>query len=323
MADKSKIEWTDATWNPIRGCSRVSPGCDNCYAIREAARHAGTHRTTYKEQLPPRPAPYAGFVKKKNGRMDWTGRVELIHEKLKEPLRWRHPRRIFVNSMSDLFQERVSDEWIDTIFGIMAARPCHTFQVLTKRAVGMRRWFLERGVEQPIAAAEAASGKVGDGFDSLSFGAGGPWPLPNVWIGVSVEDQERADERIPLLLETPAAVRFVSAEPLLGPIDFGAWLYKFTNQQRRLDWVIAGGESGPGARPCDIAWVRSIRDQCQAAGVACFVKQLGTRPYSEGVCPGSGVGVIEDAHLRLTLKDHKGGDPSEWPEDLRVRDYPR
>jgi protein gp37 len=312
MAPRSTIEWTESTWNPIRGCSRVSPGCYNCYAIREAARHAGTHRTTYKEHLPPKPGPYAGLVKKKHDRMDWTGEVRLVSERLEDPLRWTKPRRIFVNSMSDLFHERVPDEWIDQIFAVMALAPRHTFQVLTKRADRMRDyvssknghscgvWFAAHKIKPPPPPRHWYHAP-------RTFG----WPLPNVWLGVSVEDQERADERIPLLMQTPAEVHFLSLEPLIGSVDLLTPGY--LQNVGPIDWVIVGGESGPASRPCDLAWIRSIRDQCQEAGVPAFVKQVGALP----IVPGE-----NGPWCRLPQKNRKGGDPSEWPEDLRVREYP-
>ena len=273
------IEWTERTWNPARGCSRVSPGCDHCYAMRQAHRFSGPGQ------------PYEGLTTIRRGRVDWTGRARFVPEQLQQPLRVRRPTAFFVNSMSDLFHESLTNEQVAAVFGVMAATPQHTYQILTKRPKRMREWF---------------------GW------LDGRRPLPNVWLGVSCDDQARADERIPHLLSTPAAVRFVSAEPLLGPIALRAWMPRHavtetddcapwcsacgpTGPLPRIDWVIVGGESGPGARPCDVDWIRSIVRQCREAGTACFVKQLGSR---------------------LGLRDPKGGDPSEWPEDLRVRETP-
>jgi protein gp37 len=218
---------------------------------------------------------YVGTTKKVNGNAVWTGKVALAPEKiLTDPLRWAKPRRIFVNSMGDLFHESVPEEWIDKVFHIMALAPRHTFQVLTKRSKRMRDYLTN-----------PATQKLYPGL-----------PLPNVWLGVSAEDQTRADERIPDLLATPAAVRFVSAEPLLSHIDLSRFLVcagcadeDRPNEARRsidagviahcgnprLDWIIAGGESGPGARPMHPDWPRQIRDQCAAAGVPFFFKQHG------------------------------------------------
>jgi protein gp37 len=349
VGDKSAIEWTDATWNPIRGCSRVSEGCRNCYAERVAARFARPGQA------------YAGLARWtpwKDGERDarWTGEVRLVEAALDLPLRWKRPRRIFVNSMSDLFHEKVPDEWIDRIFAVMALSREHTFQVLTKRPERMRAYLEqvsdERDMQRWARWADIAKSPCAAGvFDELD------WPLPNVWLGVSVEDQPTADERIPLLLLAPAAVRWVSYEPALGPVDFTRvpwgwkyplgserervyadaltdrlWLYDEGDvEQPRLDWLVVGGESGPGARPFDLAWARSAIAQCRAAGVPVFVKQLGSRPWWDGFGqpPADHVYLERDAILngqvgwRLDcLRDRKGGSPEEWPEDLRVREYP-
>jgi protein gp37 len=219
MADKSAIEWTDATWNPIVGCSIVSPGCTNCYAMKMAGRIEAMGGAKH----------YAGTTKKVNGNTIWTGKLALAPEKtLLQPLAWRAPRRIFVNSMGDLFHEDVPDAWIDKVFAVMALAKQHTFQVLTKRANRMREYFekidreLRQGGEQGYAprrldqlACDLSGSPCAAGLMEAT-----DWPLPNVWLGVSAERQQEADERIPELLATPAAVRFVSAEPLLGPINF-------------------------------------------------------------------------------------------------------
>ena len=292
MADGSTIEWTDATWNPVTGCSVVSPGCTNCYAMRLAG--------TRLKQHPSR----AGLTVDTKAGPVWTGQVRLNEAWLDQPLRWRRPRRIFVCAHGDLFHESAPDAWIDRVFAVMALAPQHTFQVLTKRAARMREYLLEviedgnLGINR-FGAAALATGLCGPAGPRPS------WPLPNVWLGVSVEDQTRADERIPLLLDTPAAIRFISAEPLLGPInlapkdkivelispwytkdafdptgsqpicDRATWLFPNVN------WVIAGGESGPGARPMHPDWARSLRDQCRAAGVPFFFKQWGAWDWIE------------------------------------------
>jgi protein gp37 len=341
------IEWTDETWNPVRGCRRVSEGCRNCYAEAVASRFSGPGM------------PYEGLASE--GR--WTGAVRLVPERLDQPLRWRKPRRIFVNSMSDLFHEGLADEQIEAVFGVMAACPRHTFQVLTKRPERMREWFstpsgLETRQEGVAREAERIAGvtfdpRGGDGWlypraltiEQLAKRVRWPgWPLPNAWLGVSVENQATADERIPLLLGTPAAVRFLSVEPILGPVDLFAKCPPFYAPHLRSDrigWVIVGGESGPNARPCDVAWIRSVVEQCREAGVPCFVKQLGALPF-EGdgrhthVSGDRDYGVVCDQgdpcpHCgkrpttnwpRLALRDQKGGDLEEWPEDLRVREFP-
>jgi protein gp37 len=256
MSDGSEIEWTDATWNPITGCTMVSAGCTNCYAMGLAGTRLAHHPSR------------AGLTRDSGGRPVWTGEVRLNEGWLDQPLRWRRPRRIFVCAHGDLFHEGVPDEWIDRVFAVMALSPQHQFQVLTKRPERMRRWF-----------DTDAEGRVWDlsmdpGFDASALPSP-DWPLPNVWLGVSVEDQPTADARIPLLLATSAAVRFVSAEPLLGPVDLTRWSGLEGDADFGLDWVIVGGESGPGARPMHPDWARSLRDQCAAAGVAFFFKQWG------------------------------------------------
>lgn len=263
----SKIEWTGKTWNPVVGCSIVSPGCTNCYAMKMAAR--------LELMLPPG-NHYVRTTKKVNGNAVWTGKMALAPEKtLTEPLRVKKPTTWFVNSMGDLFHEDVPDAWIDKVFAVMALCPQHTFQVLTKRSERMReyvkqmqdRWLL---IEQ-IASDMGHNPRELDAFDWLA----NKHFLRNVWLGVSTEDQTRADERIPHLLDTPAAVRFVSAEPLLGPIDFDQFMPNFDSQLKCIDWIIVGGESGKGARPMHPQWARDIRDQCKAAGTAFFFKQWG------------------------------------------------
>lgn len=211
MADRTGIEWTDATWNPIIGCSVVSPGCTNCYAMRQASRialmAAGAGKVSH----------YAGTTQPSKAGPVWTGQMKLAPDSiLTQPLRWRRPRRIFVNSMGDLFHEDVPDEWIDRVFAIMALTPQHTYQVLTKRSARMRAYLSN----QPLARRRWEDQCRAMGVHHRSP----PIVLPNVWLGVSTEDQRRADERVPDLLATPAAIRFVSAEPLLGRLDLRRWI---------------------------------------------------------------------------------------------------
>lgn len=267
MGAKTGIEWTDATWNPILGCSRVSEGCRHCYAEAIAARFGGGEKTIY-----------SGLTTIVNGHPQWTGKI-VETKQLLQPLSWRKPRRVFVNSMSDLFHENVTDEQRDRIFAVMLAAPRHTFQVLTKRPAAMLAYFSEdnpRYTARKIVDAAYAMGIARHTFDCDIY-----FPLMNVWLGVSVENQAAADERIPLLLKTPAAVRFISAEPLLGPISFeGCWvehpnLAMHLNWLEAIDWVICGGESGPHARSMNPEYARSLRDQCVAAGVPFFFKQWG------------------------------------------------
>lgn len=284
MADKTAIEWTDATWNPVTGCSKVSAGCKHCYAEREWPRMT---------RLVP---SYAGC--------DFT-EVRTHGDRLDQPIRWAKRRMIFVNSMSDLFHQDVSDDFIDSVFGVMWAclygrneQDGHIFQVLTKRAERMHDYFkTDRREAWARAAVNHGGGIDPDGLwdQTVSFDG----PHPRIWLGVSVEDQAAADERIPLLLDTPAAVRWISVEPLLGPVRLSGLFGLITDDEdvridalngsfvtsryqeyptplgARLDWVVVGGESGPNARPMHPDWARSLRDQCSAAGVPFLFKQWG------------------------------------------------
>jgi protein gp37 len=310
MADRSAIEWTDATWNPVQGCTRVSEGCRNCYAEVMAARfsdpgqwgHGLAHRVTV------------------NGKTDhrWTGELRLNEKALELPLRWRRPRRIFVNSTSDLFHEDMPDEWIDRVFAVMALAQQHTFQILTKRPERMQTYvagmtahcgdlFNIFASSRFREAARKAGALIGD-MPALT---GKPFPLRNVWLGTSVEDQSTANIRIPHLMNTPAAGRFISAEPLLGRLDLEPFLrqnipgytaHDFGIQMQiaahpyPIDWVIVGGESGPGARPMHPAWARSLRDQCQAALVPFFFKQWGEWGHALHMAGVSAVSAAPAAH---------------------------
>jgi len=294
----TKIEWVrnddgsqGETWNPVTGCTKVSEGCRNCYAERMARRLAG--RCGYPE------APH---------QFD----VTLHLDKLDLPLRWKKPRMIFVVSMGDLFHKDVPNGLIFDVWDRMARTPQHTYQILTKRPDRMA-WAVNR-IDQ---------------IRNPAF----TWPLPNVWLGTSVENQAAADGRIPLLLQTPAAVRFVSAEPLLGAVDLlqcgavesdavggvqGAGYREFertleTFVRNNIDWVICGGESGPGARPMHPGWARGLRDQCQQAGVPVFVKQMGTVWAKNQFLQGKSL---------YAYGDTKGHEMKYWPEDLRVREMP-
>lgn len=232
MADNTKIEWTDATWNPITGCSIVSPGCANCYAMKLAGTRLKHHPSR------------EGLTRDSKAGPVWTGEVRFNAEWLDQPLRWTKPRMIFVCAHGDLFAEGVPDEWIDQVFAVMALCPQHTFQVLTKRPERMREYLrgerdsrvASRVTDYPIrdkAMMQRMLREIDDAWPVIP--EGDPewpdglrirrWPLPNVWLGVSVEDQRRADERIPILLDTPAAIRWISAEPLLGPVDLEPWLH--------------------------------------------------------------------------------------------------
>jgi protein gp37 len=284
---KTSIEWTQRVWNPIVGCSIVSPGCTNCYAMKMAARLEAIQLAEHELGKRPILGPYCGTTKKVNGNAVWTGEINRAsNETLLQPLKRRKPTTYFVNSMSDLFHEDVPDEWIDQVFAVMALCPQHIFQVLTKRAARMRDYVCKRGGDWMVVLPDAhpaghlpitkheVIARIGDTTPehrALYRAQATQWPLPNVQLGVSIERQKEADERIPLLLQTPAAVRFISAEPLLGPLDVQLWMLTYPS----LDWVIVGGESGPGARPMHPVWARSLRDQCAAAGVPFFFKQWG------------------------------------------------
>ena len=285
----SKIEWTDETWNPVTGCTKISAGCKHCYAERDWPR---------LQHLP----AYAGRA--------FTD-VRCHADRLDQPLRWKNPRRIFVNSMSDLFHPDVPDDFIDKVFAVMAIEKTHVFQVLTKRPKRMRAYFEslrygrdadDRGYKV-IAWADAQFGITSRQVDLIGQT---PKGLQNVWLGVSVEDQATADERIPLLLQTTAAVRWVSAEPLLGSVSlsvpFDGYKVNAAAGARPgippINWVVVGCESGPKARPMNPDWARSLRAQCAAEGVAFFMKQIS----------GDRGKVINEISM--------------FPEDLRIREYP-
>ncbi len=290
MSDGTKIQWTDATWSVTRGCSRVSDGCKNCYAERMAHRFSGEG------------GPFAGLTHATAEGPRWTGEVRLVPEALELPLHWRKPRRIFVDSMSDLFHKDVPDEFISKVLAVISLAPRHTFQLLTKRPERMSRlfrsdcfWDLVDDESSMLLEDEDSPVGPGRGWNGLERRSDDARataqcptvdePLSNLWAGVSVENQHAADERIPLLLETPAAVRWISAEPLLGDVGLFAFLRGAIRDASLaelncptmpgLDWVVAGGESGPSARPVHPDWVRSIRDQCQSAGVPFFFKSWG------------------------------------------------
>lgn len=308
MSDRTKIEWTrsddgtpGATWNPVTGCTKLSPaspGCQNCYASTFAERFRGAPGHYFER----------GFD------------VQLRPEKLDQPIRWRKPRRIFVNSMSDLFHDDVPTDFIAKVFAIMALAPQHTFQLLTKRHGRMGALLRDGEFQQQVYDAWGQL-EMPKGRPSMEDWPWSGWPLPKVWLGVSAEDQKRADLRIAALLDTPAAARFVSAEPLLGAINLPShWLHPVMRTPspennaigRRIgkahgvgfiDWVIVGGESGPGARPMHPDWARSLRDQCVAAGVPFLFKQWGeTVPLGQ---------MTDEARRRWD--DHHGCDV--YPEE--------
>lgn len=371
----TSIEWTDRTWSPLRvrvktdaaaiaqakgytslvqiaakmaghvgpHCEHVSPGCANCYAGTNNARCLPANGTG----LP--------FDRRSRDLVE-----PFIDEKIfGEPSRWRRPRRISVENQSDLFGEWNSFKMIDRIFGMMQLCKLHTFQVLTKRADRMVEYLTSRSGCSFVAMVNAEFARLVDAPPQVK---GEPLPLPNVWLGVSVENQAAADVRIPLLLQTPAAVRFLSVEPLLGPVNIQRWLPcgdatgwckcggthppegEPTTKPDAIDWIIIGGESGPGARPMDVQWVRDIIAQTKQVGMwpEVFVKQLGAKPWDSKTgkadhlfshcghaceccdeCPSNGGQVERGDHPQLLkLHDRKGGDMAEWSEDLRERQFP-
>lgn len=349
----SNIEWTDETWQVTAGCKMVSPGCANCYAETMAKRLRGMAQKDVAAGRDPKgKRPYLHVL---NDAGRWNGTCTPIPENLNIPLGWKKPRRIFVNSMSDLFHADVPFEFIDRVFAVMALCPQHTFQVLTKRPERMAEYLgavMPQRICRDLPKVNTRTRVAWDCMDLHGRLPSNPpegkcihWPLPNLWLGTSVEDQARADERIPWLLKCPAAVRFLSVEPMLGAVNIGLamctcpWpqdamrtrhLMDCPADTRRPDdprrwaglhWVIVGGESGPGARPCNAEWIRSIVGQGKAAEVPVFVKQLGSRPYC-GACSKL-VGVrCPDCPTVWTNQSPKGSDPSEWPADLRVREMP-
>lgn len=287
MGDRSLIEWTDSTWNPITGCSVISPGCTNCYAMKLAGGRLRHHPTR------------AGLTRETRGGPVWTGSVRFNDSMLDLPLRWTRPRKIFVCAHGDLFHESVPYEWIDRVFAVISLCPQHVFQVLTKRPDRLRDYVLNHYSRHKIGvqAAKLSGNKHPDGHDCDPVVCNHPTPFPNLWLGVSAENQETADDRIWQLLAVPdtfAAVRWVSIEPLLGAINlrWTDYAHKATGESyrqylerngvvgeyealRKIDWVVVGGESGVRARPMHPQWVRSLRDQCAAAGVLLLFKQWG------------------------------------------------
>lgn len=273
MAGAVEIAWTDATWDPLAGCTRKSAACRQCYA--EAATAASAQGGGWGQ----------GFAELGEAGPAWTGKIALREDRLRFPLALEHPCRIFVNSLSDLFHESLEAETIDRIFAVMASAPRHVFQVLTKRPKTMQPYLADAGTPARIERHMAELGGVATKIDA--------WPLPNVWIGVTAENQKEAARRIPLLLQTPAAVRFVAAEPLLEALDLapGTWLRAEPTDAAgpKLDWIIAGGEIGTGAKPCHPDWARSLRDQCARGETPFFWTHWGAH------LPATGTGLGAEA----------------------------
>jgi protein gp37 len=355
MATNTSIEWADKTWSPIIGCDRVSPGCDRCYAITTAHIRKSNPNPTVA-------AAFAGTTQRVNNVTDWSGKVNLLGDRLFQPLRWKNPVKVFVNSMSDLFHEQVPTEFIAKVFAVMALTPQHTYQILTKRHARMRSLLSSPSFR--LACEDAEAEVVSDEAAPIprykrdayrkQWWSNFAKPLPNVWLGVSVENQKWADIRIPALLSTPAAVRFLSCEPLLGPIDLTAYLadrLPVTDpeadapdgsrvngmerhgdewvRQQALHWAIVGGESGHGARAMHPDWARSLRDQCAAADVPFLFKQWGEwgpAPFIVRVCdPETGwTGTAEELAAAKADSEAKGGTHAHtgnWYEENGERSY--
>lgn len=362
------ISWTDETWNPIRGCSRVSIDCgkgpspEGCYAEAVAVRFSGPGLA------------YEGLtrISKKTGKASgWNGEVRMVREHLADPLRWKRPRKIFVNSMSDLFHEKLTNEQIAAVFGVMAAAPQHTFQILTKRAARMRAWFAwaeQHGAGYDLCRDDMPSGLLACAWEACSGDAwgdvepgdhgidstpsreqfGSAWPLPNVWLGISAGHQAALNDFVPILLDTPAAVRWVSQEPQIDGMAYDdRWLRLSHGSEqatgRGLDWIVIGGASGPKAPPFDLAWPRETLAQCKGTRTSVWVKQIGRAPVESGwasIVDAHGIAAprlsIEEAtrlapeYVRghvvtprpMKLRDRHGADMMEWPGDLRVRQFP-
>lgn len=306
MGDKTGIEWTDATWNAVRGCTRVSEGCRNCYAETVAHRFSGEGQ------------PYEGLIKK--GR--WNGQVKFVREHLLDPLRWKRPRKVFVNSMSDVFHEGFTNEQIAAQFAVMCAAPRHSFQVLTKRPARMREFFLwltegDDPDEMLMCSLDQIleRGEMDDvqlkALDRIIFpeeGWASAYCAPHIMIGVSIEDQRAADERLPYMAWLSSEFgfqTFVSCEPLLGAVELGAYA-------EILDWVIVGGESGAGARPMRPEWARALRDECHEADTPFFFKQWGQW------APGAGGELVRHAHKGDAGALLDGAECRAWPAAVPV-----
>jgi protein gp37 len=272
----TKIEWTNRTWNPVVGCTKISEGCKNCYAEKFAYRLACME---WKDDT--RKLKYCNVTDPDTKK--WNGKTYLAEEELATPFSWRKPSMVFVCSMGDIFHESVPFEWIDKVMAVIALSPKHTYQVLTKRPERMLEYF-SRSKDEIIAKWEDAVYDIGlcdknedpDAPACYLFNrTNNEWPLKNLWLGVTAENQEQAENRIPYLLQIPAAVKFISAEPLLGYIDFECWEISGcpTGFLEEINWIIAGPETGSGARPMEKEWLEDIYDQCKDYGIPFFDKK--------------------------------------------------
>ncbi|MEA5619941.1 DUF5131 family protein [Cronbergia sp. UHCC 0137] len=323
MSKDSNIEWTGHTWPIVTGCDFAGEGCPNCYALKDSWRLSHNPNSKISE-------PYKDTViKAANGKLQWSGVVKVHIDRLNWVLKWKKPAKIFVCNMADLFHEKVPDDFIDLAFAYMAIAQRHTFQILTKRPERMQSYM--RNCKQRIRRAAVDLGRelklpyeTYEPYETCEF----EWPLPNGWLGVSVENQKAADTRIPILVETPAKVKFLSCEPLLEELDLSEFLnidyyvsametpcgtgIKYYNA---IDWIIAGGESGPNARVCHVEHLRSLVQDCQSAEIPIFIKQLGTKPMLNN----QPYKISDSEALR---RNRKGGILTEFPEDLQLREFP-
>lgn len=303
MSTGTKISWASHTWNPTLGCEKVSEGCSGCYAIRDAIRLGANPN--------PKIGPlFSGLAEMREGKPEWTGVPRTVTSRLTLPLSWHKPARIFVSSQSDLFHEDIPDTFIAQVFATMVLCPQHQFQVLTKRHARMRALLSDMQFVNQVLLASTELLKTNPPRWLLPEWQG--WPLPNVWLGVSVEDQHWADIRIPALIKTSAAIRFLSCEPLLGPINLMRWTgtdiegavqlygeaFSRSDGKPLINWCIVGGESGPNARPMNPNWVRSLRDQCRTSGIAFHFKQWGSWQY---------VGDMTDQGISFTVNGNGAG----------------
>ena len=326
------IAWCDHSINPMRArnletgavghyCEKISPGCRHCYSSTLQARF---QMPSFQEQR--------GSGSSIEPFLDTT--------KLDQVLQRKKPTKYFWADMTDLFGDWVQDAWLDECFATMALTPQHIHMVLTKRPERMLRYLtdLPRRLPKPgsgrcTGGPPFCRGIVSDGCDHSVGYCGAPWPLPNVWCGVSVENQVAADARIPLLLQVPAAIRFLSCEPLLSPIDLAPYLGPLPEDEDgapypgEINWIILGGESGTQARPCQLSWIEYLVRQCQETGAACFVKQLGRRAYDPHQIYVMGQGRVYECEgcvsCRYYTKDPKGAAPTEWPLALRIQKFPQ
>jgi protein gp37 len=323
MSKDSNIEWTENTWGLVTGCEFAGEECINCYALKDSWRLS--HNPIIKVSEPYRDT----VIKTANGKKQWSGVIKCHPDRLKWVLKWKQPSKIFVCNMADLFHKEVPDDFIDLAFAYMAIANHHTYQVLTKRAERMYKYFTVESAQRVSRIyhqllLDGVAGKVKQDYvkrHCMVFDIDEWWPMSNVWLGVSAGTQKAADERIPFLTETPAKVRFLSCEPLLEELDLSEFLnidyYVPTMQTpddsgvlyyNAIDWIIAGGESGPHSRVCHIEHLRSLTHQCQKAQVRIFIKQLGAKP------------LLNNAPYKIS--DKKGGILTEFPEDLQIRQFP-